>query len=77
MLYKVEMQYIYGWDDAKWTEEENDQTKPLRFPTNTLAQAAIDELIADVKAAAAIGNMSSGEIREDYRVVEANDIILT
>ncbi len=72
MLYKVEMRFSYGWDDAGWEEGEADDTewKPLRFHSRTEAQTAIDEFLADVKKAVAAGNMDMENDPSDYRIVE-------
>jgi len=40
--YMVEMNRIYGWDDAGWQQDD----KPWRFATRAEAQAEIDELCA-------------------------------
>ncbi|HEY1170190.1 MAG TPA: hypothetical protein VGH19_02365 [Verrucomicrobiae bacterium] len=72
MLYKVEMLFIYGWDDAGWEEGESDDTelKPLRFHSRDEAQVAIHEFFTDVKAAVAAGDMDLEGNPEDYRIVE-------
>lgn len=73
MPYKIELRYFYGWDDAGWTLEADTESTPMRFRTAEEAQAAIDELFADVKAAVAAGNMDAEEVREDYRIVETRE----
>jgi len=75
MLYKIELKYIYGWDDAEWTEENNDGVgpKPWRFHTVEAAQTAIDEFFADVRTAVTEGNMDREEDKNDYRIVEVAD----
>jgi hypothetical protein len=70
MRYKVELRYIYGWDDAGWTEEDDAGIRPMRFRTVGEAEAEIESHFADVKAAVAAGNMDIEETREDYRIVE-------
>jgi hypothetical protein len=70
MQYKVEMKYFNGWDDAGWTEETDSEIKPLRFESRQQAQAELEELFADVKAAVASGDMDSEEDPNDYRIVE-------
>lgn len=73
MQYKIEMRYLYGWDDAGWTEETDGKTKAMRFEYVGLAQAAIDEFFADVKVAVLAGDMDTEAVRGDYRIVAAND----
>lgn len=69
-LYKVEMLFIYGWDDAGWTiSARSGRDRPMRFSSITAAQAEIDGLIADVKAAVKHGDMDLQYRRSDYRVV--------
>lgn len=70
MRYKVEMKYLGGWDDAGWTEETDEGSKPLRFESVRKAQAELDDLFADVKAAVASGDMDIEENPNDYRIVE-------
>lgn len=72
MLYKIEMRYIYGWDDAGWEEGDGDdaELKPLRFHSRSEAQTAINEFLADVKDAVAAGDMDMEENPNDYRIVE-------
>lgn len=55
MQYKIEMKYIYGWDDAGWTEEMDEESKPWRFKTAAQAQRALDECFANVKTALPLG----------------------
>jgi hypothetical protein len=62
--------YSYGWDDACWTECGFGEERPLRFENIEQAEAAIVELLADVRAAVAAGHMVCEEQREDYRVRE-------
>jgi hypothetical protein len=71
--YKIELRYFYGWDDACWTEEKAGETKPMRFPNVPRAQRAIDEFVADVKAAVVAGTMDSEAVREDLRITQVND----
>jgi hypothetical protein len=70
MLYKVEMKYLYGWDDANWTEENDEVRKPMRFESIHRAQSKIDDFFAKVKAAIAAGDMDTEENSNDYRIVE-------
>ena len=72
MRYKVELRYFYGWDDAGWTEETDEGSKHLRFESVREAQAELDDLFADVKAAVASGDMDLEENPDDYRIVEVS-----
>lgn len=69
MPYKVEMKYIYGWDDAGWTDEADEGSKPTRFNSVQEAQAELEDLFADVKAAVTSGDMDIEENPADYRIV--------
>ena len=73
MLFKIELRYFYGWDDANWTDETDCEIRPTRFESIHLAQAALDRLFAEVKAAVVVGHMGSDEIAEDYRIVAVNE----
>lgn len=66
------MKYFYGWDDAGWTEETDKESKPLRFDSVQEAQAELEDLFADIKAAVASGDMDIEENPADYRIVEAS-----
>lgn len=70
MCYKVEMKYLCGWDDANWTENNDEGSRPMRFESIHLAQSAIDDFFAEVKAAIAAGDMDTAENSKDYRIVE-------
>lgn len=71
-MFKIEHHFLYGWDDAGWTETEaNDEVeRPCRFPTREAAQAAIDEFIKDQHEAVDAGDMVDKYDPEDYRVTE-------
>jgi hypothetical protein len=73
--YKIELKYIYGWDDAEWTGENNDGVAPtpMRFRTIEAAQTAINEFFAVVSAAVTEGSMGIEEDKNDYRIVEIAD----
>ena len=73
MAYKIELRYLFGWDDAEWTEEDEGRVKPLRFQTVEAAQTALNEFFSEVKTAVAEGNMDSEEARHDFRIVETED----
>tara|TARA_Y100000310_G_scaffold268347_1_gene280885 strand:- start:1412 stop:1918 length:507 start_codon:yes stop_codon:yes gene_type:complete len=61
--WKVEQQFIYGWDDAPFTEDD----EPMRFSTREAAQEEIDTFIADQHEAFKAGHMDSEYNAEDYR----------
>ncbi|HEU5072001.1 MAG TPA: hypothetical protein VFV96_16480 [Verrucomicrobiae bacterium] len=63
------MKYIYGWDDAGWTDETDEESKLTRFETLQEAQAELDDHFAKVKAAVASGGMDIEENPADYRIV--------
>lgn len=66
-LYKVEMQYSYGWDDAGWTEND----KPMRFKTKAAANKEIEEFVENTNDAVARGDMECGHEISEFRVVPA------
>ena len=70
MQFKVEMKYFYGWDNAGWTEETDDASKPMRFGNVQQAQAELDDFFAKVKAAVATGDMDIEENPGDYRITQ-------
>ena len=59
MKYMVEHRYIYGWDDAGWSEND----LPWRFDSVEAAQAEIDETVQAANEAGM--EYDAG----DYRVV--------
>ena len=67
-MWKIELMFASGWDDAEWTTTHGNRTIPLRFTSKREAEAGIDEFIADTKAAADRGDMSEYR-REDLRAV--------
>lgn len=71
-MFKIEMNFTYGWDDAGWTETDpdSDKERPCRFLTREAAQAAIDEFIKDQHEAVDAGDMADKYDPEDYRVME-------
>jgi hypothetical protein len=69
MPYKIELRYIYGWDDAEWTEETDGVEVPLRFRTRDEAMTALEEFFAGIRTAVAAGNMDTEEDLNDYRIV--------
>ena len=70
MSYRVEMKYFYGWDDAGWTEDSDEASKPMRFETVLQAQAELNDFFAKVMAAITAGDMDIEENPKDYRIVE-------
>ncbi len=69
MRYRVEIKYIYGWDDAGWTDETDEDSKPTRFESVQEAQAELDDHFAKVRAVVAFGDMDIEENPADYRIV--------
>jgi hypothetical protein len=67
--YKVERCDCGSWCDAEWTIDDGIEAKPQRFDTEAEANAAIDEMIADVKDSVAKGYMESEYDRADFRAV--------
>ena len=65
VLYKVEQQYVYGWDDAGWEENE----KPWRFKMKKSAQKAINDFIKECDQAVKNGDMEESYLKEEFRVV--------
>lgn len=65
VLYKVEHHYIYGWDDAGWT----DGGEPTVFQTEAEAQEELDVFLRDVRDAVANGDMEEEYDPADYRIV--------
>ena len=73
MPYKLELRYIYGWDDAGWTDEIGNESYPLRFSTIEEAQTELDTFLSEVNDAVAVGNMDRADVRNDYRIVETRE----
>ena len=69
-MYKVEMRFLGGWDDAGWTHEYDSGPKPMRFSSREKAQAEIDEFISDCDDAVKRGDMEFGHDNSEYRIVE-------
>lgn len=78
MPYKIEMKYVYSWDDAGWTEGLGDdqEMKPMRFETVEDAEAGLAEFFDEVREDVAEGNMDEEKDPEDYRVVEVGSEVL-
>ena len=70
MPWRIEHQFSYGWDDAGWTTEVAGRASPSRFPSQGVAEAAIDEFIAETKEAAEVGGLEEMYDRKDFRAVE-------
>jgi len=66
--YKVQRDYIYGWDDAFFSDD-NGEVSEL-FDTREEAEAEIQEHIADIEYAISKGYMGkdSYEPREHFRI---------
>ncbi len=63
MSWKIEHHYASGWADAVWTEDG----VPVRFTTQSLAEAAIREFVTDAQ-------IEGLDYRaEDYRAVPENE----
>jgi hypothetical protein len=73
MAFKIELRYVYGWDDAGWTEDGGAGPAPLRFPTIAAARTAMEMFFAEVRAAVRRGDMDVEENPVDYRIVEARE----
>ena len=69
MAYKIEMRYLYGWDDAGWTFEEN---QPMRFTSIDEAEAELEDFFIGLNKAVAAGDMDLGYPPHDFRIVEAS-----
>lgn len=72
MRYKIETKYVYGWDEAGWTDDTDDGNKLLRFECVREAEAELVSFFASVKAAVASGDMDIEENPADYRIVGAS-----
>ena len=59
--YRVEHEYIYGWDDAGWTQDGKQST----FSTHQEAQDEIDDFCAETQREEGIGSYYP----EEYRIV--------
>ena len=64
MAFKVEQLYIYGWDDAGWTCDD----EPMVFQTQEEAQVEINEVIASSIQACETGDMASPYTAGEYRI---------
>jgi len=69
-MFKIEMMYIYGWDDAAWHIDD----KPTRYATIKEAQSDLEEYIADTESAAADGDLEEAYKIEDFRIVPVPSI---
>ena len=70
MAYKIEMKYVYGWDDAGWTYEDDE---PMRFGSIDEARAEVEYFFAKVNDAA-IDGTDPGYSPSDFRIVVANEV---
>lgn len=73
MKYKIECRYLYGWDDAEWTEEFGGIVAPLRFKSTEEARTALNAFFAQIRTAVLEGNLDVEERSEHYRIVPAAD----
>lgn len=64
MKYIVETEMIFGWENC-WFEDDE---RPTTFNSIREAQAAIDELVDDIKDSVELGHMQEGV--GTYRIVE-------
>jgi len=64
--YIVETRFFNGWENC-WTDGEG---KPLIFSSKAEASEEITDLLAEVKAAVAAGDMVEEYARSDYRIVK-------
>jgi hypothetical protein len=64
-MYKVEMNFSYGWDDAGWKEDD----KPMRFKTRAAALKEITDHRKDCKEAVKEGYLEDVPTKSDFRVV--------
>ena len=65
MIYMVQERFVYGWDDAGWSNDVG----PLRFNTVLEAWDEVDEFLAEANEAFRAGDMTDSYHREDFRVV--------
>ena len=74
--YKVQRNYLYGWDDAFFDEEIDEngdaQQSVTLFKTEAEAEADITDHIEDIEYAISKGYMGkdSYEPREHFRIIE-------
>ena len=70
--YKVEMDFLGGWDDAGWTEWNPgaDLPRPMLFLSKEDAYREIRAHCRDCREAVARGDMDEADHLEDFRVVE-------
>lgn len=69
-LYKVEMCFSYGWDDAGWRVSTDKGDRPTRFHSVKAAEAEIRDHISSMKDAIKHGYMQGPADKfSDYRVV--------
>lgn len=58
-MYKIEQKFIYGWDDAGWTFNDN----AMRFRTHEQGAIAIAEFVKDADHAFGVGHYTADEYR--------------
>lgn len=64
---------MYGWDDAGWTDDTDERTRPTRFSSIDAAKTVLEEFFADVEVAVSKGIMNSEAVRTAFRIVESLD----
>ena len=73
MKYKVEREFMYGWDDAGWMDtDENGIETPVRFNTIAEAEEELCEHINMISEAVECDDMAEYEDISEYRIVEDN-----
>ena len=65
--FKLEREYIYGWDDTEWWDDNHEN--PVLYDTKEEAQMSLDSYILDVNYAYKMGGMDS-PYQNDMRVTE-------
>lgn len=69
-MYKLQREFIYGWDDTEFDDNE----EVITYDTPEEAQASLDDHIKDVNDAYAKGDMDS-PYEDDMKVVEIDEEI--
>lgn len=73
-LFRVEMLFSYGWDDAGWNVDDGSGPKPERFTSVTAANEEIADHCRTMRGAIRAGDMQGpADKPEDFRVVPTMD----
>jgi len=72
MKFKIEREFVYGWDDAGWVDEIDGVQTPTRFNTYREAEEALCEHIDMVSEAVDSGDMAEYDDISEYRIIEAS-----